>query len=318
MNMDVVTSYLITNVDYKARYETQSDDAIEIAKYEAKQTIFNLGLKFWDGLSLFMLKQDCLSIYQKNYVISVSKKLRSNIDLTDNEIDKGVRILESLSKQKIDFEEVKLLSKVEDDSIENVDMIFNYIQSIKSDEWKQIIEIGETTGILSDNEISAIKVVVQKIKTKSNIDIIRLRIVKEVLDKMKKFSHKAHENSESIVNNATSQDFDIIQPEATLLGSVLTIRFPDGKEISNNNVAKLLSEVIEFVGPEKVSTIGIKNRFELVSKNKYTGHYGAQQMIEGGWLVYTHSSTQEKILQIERISKELNLNLEIIHNNTGK
>ena len=93
MNMEVVSSYLITNEEHKARYETQSDDAKAIVKYEAKQTISNLRLKFWDGLCLFMLKQDCLSVYQQTYVSIIRKKLRVNGDLTDIEIENGIKIL---------------------------------------------------------------------------------------------------------------------------------------------------------------------------------------------------------------------------------
>ena len=51
-----------------------------------------------------------------------------------------------------------------------------------------IIAIGEKTRKLSENEISAIKTVVQKIRTRSNVDPKRLQIVKEALDKMKRFS----------------------------------------------------------------------------------------------------------------------------------
>lgn len=188
MNMEVVSSYLITNEEHKARYETQSDDAKAIVKYEAKQTISNLSLKFWDGLCLFMLKQDCLSVYQQTYASTIRKKLRVNGDLTDIEIENGIKILDSLAEQGFDFEDIKLLSKLEDDSIEDAEIIFNYVKSIKTDEWKQIIAIGEKTRKLSENEISAIKTVVQKIRTRSNVDPKRLQIVKEALDKMKRFS----------------------------------------------------------------------------------------------------------------------------------
>lgn len=187
MNMDIVSSYLISSNDYRARYETESDDAKEIAKYEAKQNISNLGLKFWDGLCLFMLKQDCLSTYQQNYVSAIRKKLRVNEDLTDTDIEKGIKILDSLTKQDIDFEDIKLLSKLEDDSIENAEMIFHRISAIDSDTWKKILAIGEKTGKLSENEISVIKVIVQKLKLKANIDTKRLRLANDALDKVKKY-----------------------------------------------------------------------------------------------------------------------------------
>lgn len=190
MNMDVVSNYLISDKEFKARYETESDDIKEVEKYDSLQKISTLGLKFWDGLCVFMLKKDCLSVYQQNFVSSIRKKLRLNTELTDAEIEKGAKIIDSLEEQGFDLLEIKSLSKLTEDKVSDAGVIYHRISSIDSDTWKKVISIGEQTGKLNENEISAVKTVIQRLKTKANIDIMRLNIVNDALDKVKKFGLK--------------------------------------------------------------------------------------------------------------------------------
>ena len=190
MNISLISKYLISNEEYKTRYEEETDDSREVAKYDSLQKISSLGLKFWDGLCLFMLKKDCLSVYQQNFASSIRKKLRLNGELTDAEIDRGAKIINVLEEQGIDLMEIKSLSKLEEDKISDAGVIYNRILVIDNDTWKKVTAIGEQTGKLSENEISAVRAVIQKLKSKSNIDIHRLNIVNDVLDKMKKFGLK--------------------------------------------------------------------------------------------------------------------------------
>ena len=110
--------------------------------------------------------------------------------LTDLEIEKGNVIIESLLEQGIDLVEIKQLSKIENDKIADTSIIYNRINIIDADTWKKIIALGEQAGKLNSNEISTIKSVIQKLKSKSNIDLQRLVIVNEALDKVKRFGLK--------------------------------------------------------------------------------------------------------------------------------
>lgn len=92
--------------------------------------------------------------------------------------------------------------------------------------------------------------------------------------------------------------------------SNIIVIFPDGKEISNKKSAKTFWEVIEKVGPERVEKLGIKNRHEIVSKQKCEKY--KQHEIADGWLVLTASSKKEYIRHINDISKQLDLNLKVI------
>ena len=98
--------------------------------------------------------------------------------------------MDVLEEQGFDLIEIKSLSKLSDDIVSDAGTIYHRLSSIDNDTWKKVTAIGEQTGKLNENEISAIKTVIQKLKTKSNIDIQRLNIVNEALDKIKKYGLK--------------------------------------------------------------------------------------------------------------------------------
>lgn len=187
MNKDVINKYLISEKDYKARYESNIDETKEAAIYNSLQKISTLGLRFWDGLCLYMLKTDCLSQVQQNYALSIRKKLKWNGDLTEQEIEKGGIIIDTLLEHNINFEDIELLSKISQKETIDPSIIFNRLRLINVDTWKKVIALGEQTGKLNYNEISTIQSVIQKSKKQENIDLKRLQIVNDALDKVKKF-----------------------------------------------------------------------------------------------------------------------------------
>jgi hypothetical protein len=187
MNMDVINKYLISEKDYKARYESNIDETKEAAIYNSLQKISTLGLRFWDGLCLYMLKTDCLSQVQQNHALSIRKKLKWNGDLTEQEIEKGGIIIDTLIALNINFDDIELLSKISHKETIDPSIIFNRLRLINVDTWKKVIALGEQTGKLNFNEISTIQSVIQKIKKQENIDLKRLQIVNDALDKVKKF-----------------------------------------------------------------------------------------------------------------------------------
>jgi len=187
MNIDVINKYLISEKDFKARYESNIDETKEAAIYNSLQKISALGLRFWDGLCLYMLKTDCLSQVQQNYALSIRKKLKWNGDLTEQEIEKGGIVIDTLIAQNINFEDIELLSKISQKETIDPSIIFNRLRLIDVDTWKKVIALGEQTGKLNFNEISTIQSVIQKIKKQENIDLKRLQIVNDALDKVKKF-----------------------------------------------------------------------------------------------------------------------------------
>jgi len=90
----------------------------------------------------------------------------------------------------------------------------------------------------------------------------------------------------------------------------LAVTYPGGKRIEHRYAYETFLEVIENVGPEKVAALNLSwVGLSLVSRTK--DDYYNQHEIKDGWLVVTHSSTNQKKKQLEEISKALNLNLRI-------
>ncbi|WP_372745931.1 AIPR family protein [Lutibacter sp.] len=190
LNMDSIKPYLISDEDYKARYELNVDEVSETKRYETMEKITSLGLSFWDGLCLYMIRQDCLSAVEQNYVFNIKGKLSRNGNLTDVEIEKGGMIIDILNNQNIDFENIKKLSKLDEKELIDPIVIYNRLKLVDNETWKKVIGLGEQTGKLSFKEVSVIKTVMLKLKKQESIDLKRLQIVNDALNKMKKFGIK--------------------------------------------------------------------------------------------------------------------------------
>lgn len=90
----------------------------------------------------------------------------------------------------------------------------------------------------------------------------------------------------------------------------LAVIYPDGRRVEHYYAYETLLDVIETVGPEKIAALNLTwVGLPLVSKKK--DDYYNQHEIKDGWLVVTHSSTNQKRKQLEDISKILQLDLKI-------
>lgn len=190
VDLAILKNHTISDEQHKLRYELQSDEVVEIEKYNTLEDITSLGLKFWDGLSLYVIKSDSLSQVDKNYVSNIRGKLSRNGNFTDAEIKRGGEIIEKLKTFNIDFTEISSMSKVSEKDIIDPVFIYNRLKQIDSDTWKRVIAIGEQTGKLTFNEVSVIRTVISKMKKQENIDLKRLEIVDASLNKVKKFGVK--------------------------------------------------------------------------------------------------------------------------------
>ncbi len=187
LNMEVVKKYLVSKEEYKARYESDNDNIEEAKRYSSLQEITSLGMKFWDGLRVYNLKEECLSPVQVNFANAIHKKLKKRGGLTDIEIKNGSKIINILIKKHIDFDSIKKLSQLKEVSLVDPSKIYNRIKLIDNNKWKQIIAIGEQTGKLNYNELSVIRTVILKLKKQENIDLRRLQIVNNAIERIKKF-----------------------------------------------------------------------------------------------------------------------------------
>ncbi len=91
-----------------------------------------------------------------------------------------------------------------------------------------------------------------------------------------------------------------------------TVKFPDGKVISDTKALWVMARTIEAMGADKVAALGILCGGEpLVTKDKsqLNKHPSAIAEITGGWFVKTHSGTAAKIGYVKRIAKALKIKL---------
>lgn len=186
-NMDVIKRYCISEADYKKRYEAKKDDVEETQKYNDLQRITDFGIRFWDGLNIYMLKTDLLSITQQNAAASIRGNIKSNGNFTKHDISKGIELLDVLIENKANFEEISKLSKLADKETIDPAALYNRFAKLEKSDWDQILQLGEQTGTLSFYDISVVKTVIQKLKRKENIDLKRLQIVGGALKKLKRF-----------------------------------------------------------------------------------------------------------------------------------
>ena len=189
-DMEVIKQYYISDADFRKRYEAKEDSVEEIKKYNNLKRISDLGIRFWDGLNLYMLKTDVLSRVQQNAASTIRGKLKRNGNFSDRDISKGVEIIEVLTKNKCDFEDIAKLSKIDEKNIIDPSLIYNRLARLNKSDWDRVLQLGEQTGILSFNDISVLKTVIQKIKRKESIDLKRLEIAVKAIDKLKKFGIK--------------------------------------------------------------------------------------------------------------------------------
>jgi len=189
-NMEVINRYCVSDAAFKKRYEAKEDDVEEMQKYNNLQRITGLGIRFWDGLNLYMLKTDVLSTTQQNAAASIRSKLKRTGNFTKRDISKGVELLDVLIENKANFEEISKLSKLADKETVDPAALYNRFSKLEKSDWGQILQLGEQTGTLSFNDTSVIKTVIQKLKRKENIDLKRLQIVETSLKKLKKFGIK--------------------------------------------------------------------------------------------------------------------------------
>lgn len=186
-NMDVINEYTVSEIEFKKRYEEKEDDIEETVKYDKIQRITDLGLKFWDGLNLYMLNTDVLNTTQQNAASSIRGKLKRNGSFTEHDLNKGAELIEVLIENNVNLEDISKLSNLEESVSIDPSILYNRFTKLEKADWSKLIQLGEQTGTLTFNDISVIKTVIQKLKRKENIDLKRLQIVAAAIDKLKKF-----------------------------------------------------------------------------------------------------------------------------------
>jgi hypothetical protein len=187
LDKKVLKDYIMSDTEFSKRYSEEVDDAKEAAQYASIEKITGLTYNFWDGLSKWLIVRDDFSTIQKNFAYNIKNKLFKGGQLSDLEIKHGLSIIENLQASGIETEYIASLSLQAEGVSINTSEIYNRLSNLKEDDWRKVMEIGEQTKLLSFNDIAILKTVIKKLKSKEQIDIKRLAITNECLDKVRKF-----------------------------------------------------------------------------------------------------------------------------------
>lgn len=94
--------------------------------------------------------------------------------------------------------------------------------------------------------------------------------------------------------------------------TILRVTFPDGTVIEDSKAKITFTKTIQKIGLMRVRNLGIAFCGVPIVSNTLDKKYGrAQVPVEGGLYVMTHSSTHDKKKQLDKIAKELGINLVI-------
>lgn len=94
---------------------------------------------------------------------------------------------------------------------------------------------------------------------------------------------------------------------------VLRVVFPDGKVFCYSSATTTFTEVLRFIGPDKVATVGLEaNRYPLVLKDVPEELKSGCEPIDNGWYANLRGSdTNIKYRQLLVINDKLDLNMKI-------
>lgn len=185
-----VNNYLISEEEARSREkEKEVDNESKENRLSTKSEIKKLGVKFWDGFKSYINKNPIENITYIE-VFDLSKKIKENRNLNDNDCHKGKKILNYISNNPSLIEEVRKLSSLKEKEVVDIKAIYDRLNLIDSETWKRIIDLGEQTKIFSYQECSNVKLVSKKVLNKQ--DVRESSIVKcfDSIKKVKKFGIK--------------------------------------------------------------------------------------------------------------------------------
>ncbi len=165
----------------KEKVDNQIDETLFIISEIKKQ-----GLKFWDGLRLYVDKEP-IGKLDFHTVFDLVKKIKENKNFSSINIETGKRGLQLIESNSQLFEKIRSLSKLEDREILDIKIIYDRLKLIGKDDWKKIIDVGSQTHTFNNLELANIKSVLNSLTKKENAKEQALSEAYKSISKLKKF-----------------------------------------------------------------------------------------------------------------------------------
>lgn len=180
-------SYLISDVEKVIRESEK-----EIDTNDVENTIFLIskiqktGLKFWDGFRTYVDKNKPVG-FDFILAFDLLKKIRESKNLTSREINFGKKVLDLIEKSPVLFEEIKSLSKLAENEVVDIKVIYDKLLLLSKDEWKRIIDLASQRNIFNNLELANVKSVQTALLKKEYIKEQALLKAYDSIKKLKKF-----------------------------------------------------------------------------------------------------------------------------------
>lgn len=188
--VDALKDYLISEEEKEEREKEK-----EIDTNSAENNVFliseiqKMGLKFWDGFRIFVDKNN-LKDFNWELAFDLVKKIKEHKNLSAREISFGKKVLDYIQSNPTLVEEIRILSKLEDNIIIEVKFLYDKLLLLSKDDWKRIVDLASQTNIFNHLELANVKSIQNALLKKDMIKEQSLIKAYASLKKLKKFGIK--------------------------------------------------------------------------------------------------------------------------------
>ncbi len=186
----ILNSYLVTEEE-KIHREKERDidvNSVEDSVFLVSE-IQKMGLKFWDGFWQY-IDNNKLQDFDWSVAFDLVGKLTKRKNLSSREMNFGKKVLEFVKDNPYLIDEVKSLSKLEENDIVDLKFIYDRLLLVSKDDWKVIFDLASQTRIFSYLELSNVKSVQTSLARKEKVKEQALIGAYESIKKLKKFGVK--------------------------------------------------------------------------------------------------------------------------------
>lgn len=187
VDLSLISPFIHTDQSKKDRYE-KNEEEFEMLRIQNMNKVKGLGAKFWDGVEIWGKLNKFLSGRELNHSYTIHYKIKKTLPLSDGEISAGLRIIEKLELEGLQFEEIMKLSNLEETGgAFDLEGVYTRLLKISEKDWKTIISILERTGKVEPKVLGITKMVSENALKKKHISERQLVHMPKVLEVANKF-----------------------------------------------------------------------------------------------------------------------------------
>jgi hypothetical protein len=189
-DLDRVSAYLITKVQAIEREKENEVDTADVEKeLFTISKITTLGLKFWDGMRIYIIQTRKYSDIEFE-VWDLVKSIQNQKNIDAKCIRAGKRVLELIQLREIHPEYIKSLSSIEEEKAIDLKAIYDRMKLLSKEDWARAVALSNKTSLFSNLELANVKSVQRSLLSNEKVKAPSLIKAHESLEKLKKFGIK--------------------------------------------------------------------------------------------------------------------------------